>query len=134
MDDLKTALSVLAGVMDVIAVITIIVCQQTLTADFGLKSKKHIWSLLRRMMYWLAASAFMFLAIYRFKNIGPAEYIDTVPHVMVVLYTIFFPILRATGVISADTFLGTEGRQRTLAIVMGAFVTVGVLTIAPFVI
>jgi hypothetical protein len=93
------------GVFDVLGALVLIWANQRITTAAGFSSPAKRWALFRRMIYCIGAIAFFVLGIGRFSGHYDATTYEAVSHSMLVFIILVFPVLRAVGWITQDTFL-----------------------------
>lgn len=92
------------GVLDIAAALVLLWAMQRITGHAGLNNQQARWALIRRVTYALVAIALFGLGVGRLSGTYvPSGVTWTVFQVILLIYIILFPMLRALDVVSQDS-------------------------------
>ena len=102
------------GALDMIGAVLMVWAFQRITTIAGLKTTTARWALFRRMLYCSMAFALFGLGVERIFNDYRADLIECLFQGTLLVGIIIFPLLRAFGWISQDSFVKAEGLGRAV--------------------
>ena len=92
------------GVLDVVAAFVLMWACLRITSQFGFRSSFARWAMFRRLMYFMGMIALFTLGMGRLSGHFDATVYEAVSHIALLIIVIVFPVLRALGFISQDTW------------------------------
>jgi hypothetical protein len=96
------------GGLDLLGAFVMLWANQKITTSAGLRSPQARWALTRRFIYCCVAAAWFILGTSRVFGIE-LPLLEAAAQVALVVGFIAFPLLRATGWITQDTFFNVHG-------------------------
>jgi hypothetical protein len=103
------------GIVDAIAAIAIFISAQAITHNAGWNNTTQRWSMIRRAAYWGLSISLVAKSTYRFDHMYEMGAQEGFAQIYIDGFLMFFPILRATRVISQDHLMvHTNGVSKML--------------------
>ena len=98
------------GTEDAGAALAMLWSAMKITTEFGFRSRREVWALMRRFFYYCMSAALMYLGLRRFSGLFPDPSIwQFLAGSAIAIGIIVFPIMRALGLITQDELLLSEG-------------------------
>jgi hypothetical protein len=93
------------GFLDILGALVMVLSNQKITRRAGIATRLQQWALVRRCIYLLTAMALFVLGIKRFELKDAFDPSELWAQVVILLYIIVFPLLRAFGWITQDMLI-----------------------------
>lgn len=94
------------ALLDFVAAIAMLSLMKAITSDWGIATPQQRWALFRRLFYAIVALALAAKGSYRLDHLDEVfDWRDEGAQIIILLYVLVFPALRASGLISQDKWV-----------------------------